>query len=224
LIVRIWKERVESDSRIRESGLTVLLVVQAFEIFLADPLEAMGKLPLIARGGLDTIVFLVALGVMSPNRRAQGLIVICALADVASVLLHRVEPSSTTLALDFAARIVFLAALSFVLLRMVFRNDDEGTYHRIQGGIVVYLNITMAFALIYRMASLVDPHSFNSAVSSNANLADFLYFSFTTITTTGYGDITPLHPLVRSAANLESVIGTLYPPTLLARLVVRYFT
>jgi hypothetical protein len=49
--------------------------------------------------------------------------------------------------------------------------------------------------------------------------AALLYFSFTTLTTAGFGDITPLHPLARNLANLESVIGQLYPATLLARLV-----
>jgi hypothetical protein len=46
-----------------------------------------------------------------------------------------------------------------------------------------------------------------------------LYFSFSTLTTVGYGDITPLHPMARDIANLESVLGQLYPATLLARLV-----
>jgi hypothetical protein len=46
-----------------------------------------------------------------------------------------------------------------------------------------------------------------------------LYFSFTCLTTVGFGDITPLHPMARDLANLEAVIGQLYPATLLARLV-----
>jgi voltage-gated potassium channel Kch len=46
-----------------------------------------------------------------------------------------------------------------------------------------------------------------------------IYFSFVTLTTTGYGDIVPLHPYARSLANIEAVIGQLYPATLLARLV-----
>jgi hypothetical protein len=49
--------------------------------------------------------------------------------------------------------------------------------------------------------------------------AALLYFSFSTLTTAGFGDITPVHPLARNLANLESVIGQLYPATLLARLV-----
>jgi hypothetical protein len=46
-----------------------------------------------------------------------------------------------------------------------------------------------------------------------------LYFSLSALTTTGSGDILAVHPLVRSLANLEAVIGQLYPATLLARLV-----
>jgi len=45
------------------------------------------------------------------------------------------------------------------------------------------------------------------------------YMSFVTLTSTGYGDIIPVHPLARSICNIESVIGQLYPATLLARLV-----
>ena len=49
--------------------------------------------------------------------------------------------------------------------------------------------------------------------------AALLYFSFTTLTTLGFGDILPLHPLARNIVNLEAIIGQPYPATLLARLV-----
>ena len=49
--------------------------------------------------------------------------------------------------------------------------------------------------------------------------ANLIYFSFVTLTSTGYGDIVPMHPIARSLANLEAIIGQLYPATLLARLV-----
>jgi hypothetical protein len=51
-----------------------------------------------------------------------------------------------------------------------------------------------------------------------------IYFSFVTLTTIGYGDIVPLHPYARGLANLEAVIGQLYPATLLARLVTLEIT
>jgi len=49
--------------------------------------------------------------------------------------------------------------------------------------------------------------------------AELVYFSLTTLTTTGFGDIVPVHAIARSLATLEAVIGQLYPATLLARLV-----
>jgi hypothetical protein len=49
--------------------------------------------------------------------------------------------------------------------------------------------------------------------------AAFLYFSYTTLTTTGYGDFLPVSPLVRTLAIIEQLIGVLYPVILIGRLV-----
>src|SRR4051812_39960728 len=67
----------------------------------------------------------------------------------------------------------------------------------------------------------VHSHSFKGiAFEDDAALASSLfYLSFVTLSSTGYGDIVPLHPLARSLCNFESVIGQLYPATVLARLV-----
>ncbi len=55
-------------------------------------------------------------------------------------------------------------------------------------------------------------------------MAELTYFSLATITTAGYGDFAPVHPLARSLANLESIIGQLFPATLLARLVALHLS
>jgi hypothetical protein len=55
---------------------------------------------------------------------------------------------------------------------------------------------------------------------SNAALANSVfYLSFVTLTSTGYGDIVPVHPIARTLCILETVIGQLYPATLLVRIV-----
>ncbi len=82
----------------------------------------------------------------------------------------------------------------------------------------------MAFALIYREIDLMTvAGAFEqfSKVNHAAlhGLGIYVYFSFTTLTSTGYGDMVPIHPFARSAANLEAMIGQLFPATLLARLV-----
>ena len=56
-------------------------------------------------------------------------------------------------------------------------------------------------------------------VDTPALAGNLIYFSFVTLTSTGYGDIIPVHPIARSLCNVETIIGQLDPATLLARLV-----
>ena len=75
-----------------------------------------------------------------------------------------------------------------------------------------------AFQAVYFFAG---SSSFNNI--SGPDLKTFLYFSFTTLTTVGYGDISPVHPIARSLANFEALLGQLYPAILIARLVSMEF-
>jgi len=80
----------------------------------------------------------------------------------------------------------------------------------------------MIWANLYSIIELLHSGSFQlvESFSSPQDLKlNMIYFSFTTLTTLGYGDITPLSPYARSFANLEALIGQLYPAILLARLV-----
>jgi voltage-gated potassium channel Kch len=119
--------------------------------------------------------------------------------------------------------IVFLGMLSVVVLRQVFR-EGPITMQRIMGAVVVYLLLALMWAHAYKLVELRRPGSFNSAGVSAVD-HDFdpktrlIYFSFTTLTTLGYGDITPVHPIARSLVMLEALIGQLFPVILIARLV-----
>lgn len=118
------------------------------------------------------------------------------------------------------ARLLALAVLTYVVAHAVFA-PGRVTMHRVQGAVVLYLNFALIFAVLYRVVITVLPNAFSGMPQPGAEAsgATLLYFSFTTLTTTGFGDIAPLHPIARDIANLESVIGQLYPATLLARLV-----
>jgi hypothetical protein len=95
------------------------------------------------------------------------------------------------------------------------------TYHRIVGAILLYLLIAVAFATLFAVVGLSIPDAFKGiAFEDDSALASSLfYLSFVTLTSTGYGDIVPMHPLARSLCNIESIVGQLYPATILARLV-----
>jgi ion channel len=96
------------------------------------------------------------------------------------------------------------------------------TFHRIIGAILLYLNIGLIFVALFSFVALLIPNAFAGFAPLQDNLAvvsNLIYFSFVTLTSVGYGDIVPLHPYARSLANIEAIIGQLYPATLLARLV-----
>ena len=122
--------------------------------------------------------------------------------------------------LVFTAELAFVIVLTLVVGQAAF-GHGRVTFHRIQGAIAFYLLIAVIFAYFFLLLVTLVPDAFNKSIvlTDSFGATRLLYFSFATITTTGYGDIAPVHPLARSLANLEAVIGQLFPATLLARIV-----
>jgi ion channel len=137
-----------------------------------------------------------------------------------SFFLRLYHPWSYNLHLLAGAWLIVVVTLGTVVARAVF-GPGEITYHRIIGAILLYLLIAVAFATLFVFAELLIYQAFKGlAVEDDAGLASSVfYLSFVTLTSTGYGDIVPVHPVARSLCNIESVIGQLYPATLLTRLV-----
>lgn len=209
-----------SLARYRDPALTVLVLLDAIYLFMAAPLEQMGMLPRLGDVAVQLAIVAVVFVVCSGSRLAEIIVAFATLSNVSAILLRHVSPSALTVGLDIATRVLFLCTVIFVVGRAVFAPKDV-THHRIQGAIAIYLNIAVLFAFGYRAIDELVPGSFSTGGSSVSELSvgQSVYFSFTTLTTTGYGDILPKHPFARSAANLEGLIGQLFPATLLARIV-----
>jgi Ion channel len=111
-----------------------------------------------------------------------------------------------------------LGILSYVILRLVLRRGPITT-NRIQGAIAVYLLLGLTWAHAYGLVTLWHPGAFTGAVDDPGPLRWTYYYSFVTLTTMGYGDIMPVHPLARALAVLEALTGQLYLAIMLARLV-----
>ena len=90
------------------------------------------------------------------------------------------------------------------------------------GSIVVYLLIGFIFAIMYHTIYLIEGETVFKGLNS-FDRKELMYFSLTSLTTMGYGDITPAVAFTRSMANLEALIGQLYPAILIARLVSMEF-
>ena len=115
--------------------------------------------------------------------------------------------------------IAFIAFLVIIILSFIF-SEYEVTINVIYGSIVVYLLIAIMWAFVYSVLESIHPGSFvigNSQIDVGRRL--YIYYSFVTITTLGYGDITPTTDLANSFSFLEAVTGQLYIAILIARLV-----
>jgi len=200
--------------------LTVLTGVLILLIFVFAPLQAVGisALHLFIIGLLLAIIG--SMVVISNSPTALVLMSMVLIANVAVFFLRLYYPVPFHLHILCGAWLIIAVTLGIVVTQAVFRRGRV-TYHRIIGAILLYLLIAVAFATLFAFVGLTNEGAIKGITfEDDQSLASALfYMSFVTLTSTGYGDIIPVHPLARSICNIESVIGQLYPATLLARLV-----
>lgn len=125
-------------------------------------------------------------------------------------------------ALDVASEIfgsLFFGYTIIVLLNFIL-NSSKITRHVIHAALIGYLLMGMMWASIYQLVDTIAPGSFSlvQGWTDNPRLI-YLYFSYVTLTTLGYGDITPLTAPAYSISIIEAIIGQIYITVLIARLV-----
>lgn len=218
-------ERVDRQptwqARARERGLTALLAWLLLLTFVMTPLVGLGVIGQAAAGVVWTVLGVLSVLVVSGRRVALAVILAATAASVGAAVFGRATILTTVVARGSA--VVALIALGEVVGRATF-GPGPVTWHRVQGGVALYLILGLLFAHLYGLLNALVPGAFANVPSGLSVHAVFfrehlLYFSFETLTTTGYGDVVPLHRIARSLAMLEAVTGQLFPATLLARLV-----
>ncbi len=125
--------------------------------------------------------------------------------------------------LDLGANFLLVALNLFVFCLIIHRviRADVINLNILCGGLALYLLIAVNWAVSYEIIEGYSPGSF-VAGTPPVPWHKFLYFSLTTITTLGYGDILPASPFARIWSTMEAVTGTLYMAVLVARLISLY--
>lgn len=144
---------------------------------------------------------------------------------VPMILLIWITHANPSKALHLSANLFILAFLSYIIVLILYFvfSTRQVTRHVIFGAISAYLLIGIAWSIVYFVLETLHPGSFSINIESAAsNPGQFLYFSFVTITTLGYGDITPLNQKARSLATGEALVGQIYMTVLIAWLVGLY--
>lgn len=121
----------------------------------------------------------------------------------------------------FALIIFTVVSVPIQIFQQDLFSTQTVTADTLKGGIALYVLMGVAWTVYYAVLFDFSPNSFDGVIPSEA-LADLLHFSFTTLTTLGYGNILPMVAPARIASDLEAITGVLYPAILISRLVSNY--
>jgi len=206
-------------ARLRASGMAGLLALLAFGIFVMPVVFPPGA-DSTSRASRILIVLILICGIaaISEHRRLAASLAVLAAGVIAARLVERAIP-----ALDIAMfhDVLLLAALVLLAIAVginVFASR-RAVADRLFGAIGLYLLLGAIWATLYAGVANAIPNAFAGQLTTSATMFDWGYFSLVTLTTVGYGDITPVAHVARSLAALEALIGQLYPAIIIARLV-----
>ncbi|WMT77706.1 ion channel [Bradyrhizobium sp. Ash2021] len=206
--------------RLADSLLTALTILLVVMLFVVAPLQAQG---IFAFQVFELVLALFLVGgvfFMSGSRWAVIAMLVALSMIVTGAILRIRSPSILDLNLFAASWLIMGVTMGWVVARATFA-PGRITYHRVIGAVLLYLTVAVVFASLYTFVGTLEPKAFSGMIveDSPALASRLIYFSFATMTTTGYGDVAPVDPIARSLCNLEAIFGQLYPATLLARLV-----
>ena len=204
-----------------DHSLTALTILLALLIFVVLPVADLGFGGRVLVEVVFAAILLSGIATAAQAHRWFRVLQIVAIVVLAARILALFLTSEKALLARPALSFVYCTLLAIVVGERVLRAGKINA-HRILGAVAVYLLFGLIWALAYEIVFRATSNSFHFAVrpdSAEDVLARLVYFSFTTLTTVGYGDISAVHPVARSAAILEALVGQLFPAILIARLV-----
>jgi hypothetical protein len=144
-----------------------------------------------------------------------GLVVVVAIGAVGAVA----GPHSFARALSAALLCALVAISPVAIVRRLVR-DRRITIQTVLGALCVYLLIGLFFSSLFGLIAVIDTTSFFAQGPSQGNI-DYLYFSYVTLATVGYGDLTAAGNLGKMLAVTEALIGQLYLVSVVALVIGR---
>jgi hypothetical protein len=203
---------------LRTSGMSGLLVVLIVGVFVLPAIVGYGAAWRLAADVFVTLVLVSGVAAVAEHRKVTVLLIVLSAVAIVLRWSEWILPIAGSPVFRDATTLIALFTLAGAVGINVFASH-RALGDRIFGAIVLYLLIGVWCAVAYAMVDSLVPHAFAVPADTNAGIANWIYFSFVTLTTVGYGDITPVARAARSIAMLEALTGQLYPAIIIARLV-----
>ena len=206
--------------------LIALLLLFLLHVFLADHPLTHYALPVFL-----LVILLANVHALGDNKKVSLIASMLGLAALAFRWMMYGSNSQALLLIGEGVGALFFAFTAVTILAIVLRAQTV-TGDIVSGALCVYLLMGIMWAFLYMLLESVHPGTFRFAVETKiaadtaypppAFLSRFVYFSFVTLSTVGYGDIVPLTGPARGLAVVEGILGQFYLAVLVARFVSLY--
>jgi voltage-gated potassium channel len=140
--------------------------------------------------------------------------------SIAITIIEFFNPNMILVLISLTILLIFEILSIFIAGRHLL-SGGEISLNRLMGGICIYLLLGMAWTVLYIYMIVQQPGSFagTELLTNTSPYWDMTYFSFVTLTTLGFGDITPVSTGARALTYMEAVTGQLYIAILIGALV-----
>ncbi len=195
-------------------GIALLLILLTIITLATVSSASIGQFAGIVLGG-GTLMFVLRTSGARPatQRLAAALVAIALVVSALSILTGSIQATAVWRGIG--------VVLAFVAPVAIFRrivSHETITARTIMGALCIYLLIGLGFAYVFAVLQEIGPGPFFVQIE-NPTMTDFVYFSYVTQATVGYGDLTAAQPLGRMIAVSDALIGQLYLVSAVALLV-----
>ena len=194
-------------------GLVLLLLLLTYVLSSALPDSRWSQVLLTATAAVTVTATLAASNV--PKHRRRIAMLLAATAVLISLIAAIVGGRSE--GIPGAISAILLATCLVAIIVRISKHDHVSS-QTLLGAMCCYVLFGLVYTFIFAAIGKLGSTPFLNP-AGNHSLSDYLFFSYTTLTTTGYGDLVPATGLGRALAMLEALMGQLFLVTVLARLV-----
>ncbi len=214
----------EVRAKFKQKGHQLLLLTLMLMIFVSPFLSQNSPMSWLGSIILMTVLLTAAYTVSNRGRSFRVALFLGVPALISQVAVFT-NDSFWLETLRFSATPLFLFWVCFLLLKDIALRIQTVTLELLLGSVNVYLMLGIGFALVFALIEHLQPGSFTGLEDFTVmpdRILTFFYYSFITMSTLGYGDISPVQPHAMTASYVLAILGQLYLAILVARLVALY--